>query len=134
MQGMSGNAGTKSPVDNRFMRGLPPVYDRDCELSFFLAADQWTDAFFSLYTLFMQGSLFLQPREIHRSFIDTKSHILGRGTISFSKIYFSRGSVCRGLFPAKNFFAVELGARTGFVLRTNIFFKEQKYQACTSRC
>ena len=42
------NAGTKSAVDERFIRGLSAVYHRDEKRSFFLAADQWTVAFLSL--------------------------------------------------------------------------------------
>ena len=42
------SAGTKSPVDNRFICGLSSVYQRDRERSLFLAADQWTDAFLFL--------------------------------------------------------------------------------------
>ena len=44
------NAGTKSPVDERFIRGYP----RDEKLSLFLATDQKTVAFFSLSTIFKQ--------------------------------------------------------------------------------
>ena len=39
------NAGTKSAVDPRLTSGLSAVYHRDENLSLFLAADQWTDAF-----------------------------------------------------------------------------------------
>ena len=42
------NARTKSPVDERCIRGLSAVYHRDEKRSLFLAADQWTDAFLSL--------------------------------------------------------------------------------------
>ena len=48
MQDMSGNARTKPAVDERFIRGLSAVYQRDEERSLFLAADQWADAFLSL--------------------------------------------------------------------------------------
>ena len=47
------NAGTKSPVDNRFIRGLSAVYERDRERSSFLAADQWTGASFCLCKYFL---------------------------------------------------------------------------------
>ena len=39
----------------RLTRGLSTVYQRDKERSLFLAANQWTDACLSFYTLFMQG-------------------------------------------------------------------------------
>ena len=38
----------------RLTTGSPAVYHRDRQRSFFLAADQWNDAFLSLLTLFMQ--------------------------------------------------------------------------------
>ena len=41
--------------NQRLTRGLSAVYQRDRERFSFLAADQCTDAFLSLYTLFMQG-------------------------------------------------------------------------------
>ena len=47
--------GTKPAVGNRFITGLSAVYQRDEKRSLFLAADQWTEAFLSLSTLFMQG-------------------------------------------------------------------------------
>ena len=46
------NAGTKSPVDDRFTSGLRPVYHQDEKRSLFLAADQCTDAYLSLYKPF----------------------------------------------------------------------------------
>ena len=39
----------------RLTTGSSPVYKRDEKRSFFLAADQWTDAYLSLQTFFMQG-------------------------------------------------------------------------------
>ena len=48
MQGMSKNGRTKPAVDNRFITGLSAVYQQDEKRSFFLAADQWNDAFLSL--------------------------------------------------------------------------------------
>ena len=45
---MQTDKGTKPAVDQRFIRGLPAVYQRDRERSSFLAADQCTDAYLSL--------------------------------------------------------------------------------------
>ena len=39
----------------RLTTGLSVVYQWDEKRAFFLAADQWTDAFLSQLTLFMQG-------------------------------------------------------------------------------
>ena len=50
MQGTSGNGGTKPAVKYRLTSGYP----RDEKRSSFLAADQWADAFLSLYFLLMQ--------------------------------------------------------------------------------
>ena len=41
-----------SPVSPRFLRGFSAVYKRDEKRSFFLAADQWTIAFFVLVNPF----------------------------------------------------------------------------------
>ena len=44
---MQTDGGTKPAVDNRYIRGLTAVHHRDEKRPFFLAADQWTDAFLS---------------------------------------------------------------------------------------
>ena len=46
---------TKPAVDQRFITGLSAVYHRDRERSSLLSADQYTDAYLSPQTLFMQG-------------------------------------------------------------------------------
>ena len=50
----------------RLNRGSSAVYLRDKKRSLFLAADQWTDAFLSLETFFMQcmsGNILYKPME-----------------------------------------------------------------------
>ena len=49
------NSGTRPPVGERLTSGWRAIYYRDDGRSSFLAADWWTDAFLSLWTLFMQG-------------------------------------------------------------------------------
>ena len=89
--------GTKPPVDRRFVSGVKAVSPRDERGSLFLAADQWTDAFLSL---FMQSV----SRKIvgHKLQYVPSTHKLKRKTWS---TYSTEGSNIRKLqanFQVKN--------------------------------
>ena len=50
------NSAIKSTVDNRFIRGLSAIYQRNEKRSLFHAADQWIGGLLSQETFFMQGA------------------------------------------------------------------------------